>query len=380
MYLNAQHLLLDSPQPPVGGPLSTATPSFNRFSNLIGAQRGRNLNSLNLITLPKTELHLHLEGATPADVLLDLIHKYVGPEDIPDLDKLATRLIYTDFSHFLDTWRWMCRFVREAEDFTRIAEGVARQLKEQNVRYAECHFSPPDFLSQGLSISEIAMAVRAGLDTVGEPQVALIFDLCRQYGPEQGRRWLAEVVEIADEAGIVGVGLGGPEHLAPAGPYSVVFRQAENHGLRRVAHAGEAAGPESIWDALRSLGAERIGHATNAFIDYDLMCHLRDMAIPVEVCLTSNVCTGVVASIEEHPVRKFFEFGIPITLSSDDPTFFGTQIITEYQLLRDRFGFSDDELARVARTGFEAAFMTSQTRSAMLREFDDYYAKTQEQP
>jgi adenosine deaminase len=333
------------------------------------------VKSLNIATLPKSELHLHLEGAIPPDVLLDLIHKYGGEDQSLDSEQLAARLTYTNFSHFLDTWRWMCRFVREPEDFTRIAEGVAKQLRTQNVVYAECHFSPPDFLGHGLTISEIAAAVRAGLDRVREPQVALIIDLCRQYGPEQGRRWLAEVIEIAKDTGIIGIGLGGPEHLNPAGPYAEVFRTAEAHGLRRVAHAGEAAGPESIWVALQELNVERIGHGTNAYLDYDLMKYLRDRAIPVEVCPTSNVCTGVVASIEQHPVRQLFEFGIPITLSSDDPTFFGTDLVSEYELLREKFGFTDDELTQVARIGFEAAFMPPETKALMLNDFDDYRAK-----
>jgi adenosine deaminase len=310
-------------------------------------------------------------------VLLELIHKYEGPNEIANLSHLAARLTYRDFPHFLDTWRWMCGFVREAADFTRIAQGVAKQLRAQNVLYAECHFSPPDFFRHGLTISEIAMAVREGLDSVAEPKVALIFDLCRQYGPAHGLRCLAEVIEIADAAGIVGVGLGGPEHLASAAPYAEVFQVAGAHGLRRVAHAGEAAGPESIWAALEVLGAERIGHGTNAVLDHDLMCHLRDNSIPLEVCPTSNVCTGVVPTLEQHPVRQLFDFGIPITLSSDDPTFFGTDTTGEYQLLRDRFGFSDDELARIARTGFEVSFTSSQTRTSLLSEFDEHHTKTQ---
>jgi aminodeoxyfutalosine deaminase len=335
------------------------------------------LKRLNLEILPKTELHLHLEGAIPPDVLVELIHKYGGAADIPDVRSLTNRLKYRDFPHFLDTWRWMCGFVREAADFTRIAHGVASALAKQNVRYAELHFSPPDFLCHGLSIASIATAVRAGLDAAQEPEAALIIDLCRQYGPEQARRWLNEVTEVADEARIVGIGLGGPEHLAPAGPYAEVFRMAKSRGLRRVAHAGEAAGPESIWAALIGLGAERIGHGTNAIMDSGLMCHLRDSGTPVEVCITSNVCTGVVRTVEDHPVRSMFDFGVRLTLSSDDPTFFGTDILSEYQLLRDRFGFQDADLARIARTGFEVAFVSNERRATMLREFDEFCTREQ---
>lgn len=335
------------------------------------------MKRLNLRTLPKTELHLHLEGAIPAAVLLDLIRKYDGASETPDVARLAERLIYRDFPHFLDTWRWMCGFVRENADFTLISYEVAKGLAEKNVRYAELHFSPPDFLQHGMNISSIAKAVRAGLDAAGEPEVALIIDLCRQYGPEKGLRWLAEVVEIAEEVGIVGIGLGGPEHLSPAEQYAEVFRVAENHGLRRVAHAGEAAGPESIWAALNALGAERIGHGTTAVMDQHLMRHLRATGIPIEVCPKSNVCTGVVERIEHHPVRQLFDFGVGITLSSDDPTFFGTDIVSEYQLLRDALQFSDADLARIARNGFEMAFISPERRVELLRDFDQWHADQQ---
>jgi adenosine deaminase len=271
----------------------------------------------------------------------------------------------------------MCRFIREEEDFTRLSYGVAKSLAAQNVRYAELHFSPPDFLTHGLSISGIARAVRAGLAAAGEPEVALIIDLCRQYGPAKGRQWLAEVIEVAAETGIIGIGLGGPEHLAPAQPYVEVFRHAKRHGLHRVAHAGEAAGPESIWAALTALGAERIGHGIMAIMDHNLIHYLRDTAIPLEVCPTSNVCTGVVPTIEQHPVRQLFDAGVRLTLSSDDPTFFGTDIAAEYRLLREQFGFSDDELLRVARNGFEVAFVSEERRAALLREFDEWAANEQ---
>jgi adenosine deaminase len=319
-------------------------------------------------------LHLHLEGAIPADVLLELIRKYDGTSDTPDMARLAERLVYRDFPHFLDTWKWMCSFVREEADFTLIASEVAKELAAQNVRYAELHFSPPDFLHHGMTISSIAKAVRAGLAVVGEPEVSLIIDLCRQYGPEKGRTWLAEVVEVARETGIVGIGLGGPEHLSPAGPYAEVFRAAKNYGLHTVAHAGEAAGPESIWAALNALGAERIGHGTRAVMDPELMVHLRETGVPVEVCPKSNVCTGVIDRVENHPVRQLFDFGIRITLSSDDPTFFETDIVSEYQLLRDRLQFTDSDLARIARHGFEVAFLSSERRAAFLRDFDEWYA------
>jgi adenosine deaminase len=328
---------------------------------------------IDLQALPKTELHLHLEGAIPSHVLLELIHKYEGRTNTPSLDELSQRLIYRDFPHFLHTWRWMTGFLREYEDFSWIAQGVACDLADQGVRYAEIYFSPPDFLHHGLELGRIAMAVRSGISACNRPiKIRLIVDLCRQYGPELGNQWLDETLEVAAEADIVGVGLGGPEHLAPPEPYADVYSRAADSGLRRVAHAGEAASSESVWGALRALGVERIGHGIRAIEDPDLIGRLRDTGTPLEVCPTSNVCTGVVPSLEAHPIRELFDAEVRVTISSDDPTFFGSNIIGEYSKLRHCFGFSDEEIIRTARVGFESAFAPDEERAAYLAELNDF--------
>ena len=215
-----------------------------------------------------------------------------------------------------------------------------------------------------------------GIDAAHAPiRIQLIVDLCRQYGPELGARWLEETAEVANEAGIVGVGLGGPEHLAPPEPYAPVYRRAAELGLRRVAHAGEAASAESVWGAIHALGVERIGHGTRSVEDPKLVAYLRDRQIPVEVCLTSNVRTGVIQRMEAHPIRQLFEAGVRITLSSDDPTFFGSDIVGEYTLLRDLFGFSDQEIVQIARNGFEAAFLSSEHKTALLYDLDTWSSR-----
>ena len=327
---------------------------------------------MDLNTLPKTELHLHLEGAIPAPTLLELIHKYGGATKVSTLSDLRERLSYRDFPHFLDVWRWMTLHVREYDDFRTIARDVARELAAQGVLYAEVFFSPADFARHGLELQRIATAIRTGLDEAGpEPRVRLIVDLCRQYGPELGARWLEETAEVAREADIVGIGLGGPEHEVPPEVYAAVYRRAADLGLRRVAHAGEAASTESIWSAIKTLGAERIGHGTCAVDDPDLVAYLRSTALPVEVCVTSNVRTGVVARPEDHPIRRMFDAGVRVTVSSDDPTFFDTHIVEEYAVLRDALHFSPKELLHVARTGFEVAFVTEDERAGLLGRFDE---------
>jgi adenosine deaminase len=331
---------------------------------------------MDLAGLPKTELHVHLEGAIPHQTLLKLIHKYGDRRIVPDLQTLKNKLKFRTFSQFVDAWIWKNNYLREYEDFRLAAKTLSGELAAKGVRYAEVSCSPGDFQRHGLHLQLLAKAIRAGLeDAVTETnnssaiEVNLIVDLGRDCGPTLGARWLEETAEIARETGIVAVGLGGPELEFPPEPYGPVFRRAEELGLHRVAHAGEAAGVSSIWGAVKTLGVERIGHGTS-FEDPALVQYLCRERIPLEICLTSNVCTGIVDTLESHPFLGYFQSGIPITLSSDDPAMFDTDIVAEYEKARIEFGLSDLDLVRIARTGFEVAFLPEADRAKLLKEFD----------
>jgi adenosine deaminase len=332
---------------------------------------------MDITNIPKTELHLHLEGAIPHETLLALVHKYGDGKIVPDLGTLKNRLKYREFGQFVEAWIWKNNYLREYEDFRLIARSLPRELATKGIRYAEVSFSPGDFQRQGLHLQPLAKAIRAGLDEASRDgnnglQIAinLIVDLVRDCGPTLGARWLDETAEIARETGIVAIGLGGPELEFPPEPYARVFRRAEALGLHRVAHAGEAAGASSIWGALKSLGVERIGHGTRSFEDPALVEYLYRKRIPLEVCLTSNVYTGVVNTLRSHPFLSYFQSGIPITFSTDDPAMFDTDIVAEYEKARTEFRLTDTELLRIARTGFEVAFLTEETRAVFLKEFD----------
>jgi adenosine deaminase/aminodeoxyfutalosine deaminase len=155
--------------------------------------------------------------------------------------------------------------------------------------------------------------------------------------------------------GVVALGIGGSEERGPASWFQDVFAFAGNAGLHLHAHAGESMGPESIWDAL-AIGAERIGHGIAALRDPALMRHLRERDIPLEICITSNLVTGVVQRIEDHPVRRLFDAGVPIVLNSDDPAMFRCSLSTEYRLAAVKFGFTEAELRRIAENAFRYAF------------------------
>jgi adenosine deaminase len=306
--------------------------------------------------VPKVELHLHLEGAIPYAALWDLVQKYGGAADLPELEALKKKFVFRDFPHFIEMWIWKNQFLREYEDFTFIAEAVARDLSRQNIRYVEAFYSPPDFARHGLRVQPLTTAIRTGLARVPEIEVALITDFVRDFGPEAATRILAEVSEVRDQ-GIIGVGIGGSEQLYPPEPFADVYAQARALGLHTTAHAGEAAGAESIWGAIRALHAERIGHGTRAEEDPALLDYLAAHTIPLEMCPLSNVRTGVVQSLCEHPVRRYFERGILVTINTDDPWMFGNTLAEEFTLLEQKLGFSRDDIRTLILNGIRASWL-----------------------
>ncbi|MFZ5917775.1 MAG: adenosine deaminase [Chloroflexota bacterium] len=318
--------------------------------------------------VPKVELHLHLEGAIPLDALWSLVCQYGGDPTVPDRAALARRFRYRDFPHFIEIWNWKNNFLRRYEDFTFIAEAVARDLAAQNVRYAEVFFSPADFTRHGLQTQRLAQAIRAGLERVPQIEAALVADLVRDTGPARAADTLQQVFEVRDQ-GIVGVGIGGSEQAFPPQPFAPVYEQARRLGFRTSAHAGEAAGPESVWGAIRALRVDRIGHGSRAIEDPALLDHLAGHQIPIEMCPLSNVCTGVVPAIEAHPIRRFFERGIPVTVNTDDPKMFGNSLAEEYRLLESRLGFSRDEIQTLILEGIRSSWLPEDRKKLMVEAF-----------
>jgi adenosine deaminase len=316
--------------------------------------------------VPKVELHLHLEGAIPQEALWQLIQKYGGGPAVPNIEALQRRFQYRDFPHFIETWVWKNQFLREYEDFTFIAEAVAKNLVRQNVRYVEMFYSPSDFFKHGLELQKLTEAIHTGLSRVKQVETALILDFCRDNGPENAARNLDAVKEVK-QLGVIGIGIGGSEQKYPPEPFAGVYEKARQLGFHTGAHAGEAAGPESIWGTIRSLKVERIGHGTRAIEDESLMRYLAEKQIPLECCPLSNVRTGVVKSIEAHPVKKFFEAGLLVTVNTDDPAMFGNSLAQEYQMLEERLGFSRDVVRKVILNGIKASW-SSTGRKKLLQE------------
>ncbi len=283
---------------------------------------------------PKVELHLHLEGAIPLPARWELVDGYGDPE-VRTLHDLAARFEYRDFPHFIEVWTWMTGFIRTDRDFIAAAQAVARTLVEQNVVYAEASISPSDFARHGLTVGEIATAVRSGLDRVNAVEVGLIVDLVRHTGPERCMSTLEQVIEVADEAGVVGITIGGLEQQFPAELFADVYHRADVAGLGLTAHAGEAAGPGSVWSALNDLGVSRVGHGVRSVEDPSLVAYLVEHQIPLEMCPTSNLRTGVVESWDRHPVVELIERGARVTINSDDPVFFDCSVAGDMRKVAD---------------------------------------------
>jgi adenosine deaminase/aminodeoxyfutalosine deaminase len=198
--------------------------------------------------------------------------------------------------------------------------------------------------------------------------VLWIFDAVRHFGPEAARQVVERAVQFKDQ-NVVGIGIGGDERQAGPELFLDSYRCAAEHGLRLTAHAGETTGPESIWGAL-NLKVERIGHGLNAWHDRELMAELVERQIPIEICLTSNLETNCCQSIEEHPLKKYFDSGVMVTLNTDDPAMFHTSLNREYMLAQQVFGFSDEQLREIARNGFEASFLPAQKKIEFLNRLD----------
>ena len=324
--------------------------------------------------MPKTEIHLHLEGAIPIGTLWELIEEHGGDASITSERELRSWFTYRDFRHFLDVWTWMTGFLRSPRDFELVAEAVARRLVDQNILYVEAFFSPSDFGRHGLLPQQIALAIRRGLARVDGVDVALIADLVRDRGPGGTAETLRAVEEVAREAGIIGIGIGGSEAAYPPGQFASVYRRARAAGLRVTAHAGENDGPAGVWGAIRDLEVERIGHGIRSVEDPALVAYLVDEQLPLEVCPTSNLRTGVVTAWEQHPARVLIDAGAHVTINTDDPAMFGVDLAEEYRNLQDHFGLDDDAVRRIALAGIEATWADEATRQRLTAAIEGWWA------
>jgi adenosine deaminase len=328
------------------------------------------------LKIPKVELHLHLEGAIPLPTLLGFIRRAGTEPDVRTVDELRARLAYPDFQGFLDTWVWKNTFITEVEDFRVMAYEVLRDIGTENIPYVEMHYSPGDYRDRGFTVAGVTEAVLAGAararDDVGV-RCALILDLLWGATVAEAWVWMEEATPYLGR-GVVAVGMGGCEGKSPARAYAELFGEARRRGFRLTAHAGEALGPESVRAVIDELDVERIGHGVRASEDPALVELLRERRIPLEVCVTSNVKTGVYPSAAAHPVRSLVEAGVTVTVNSDDPTMFHTTLSDEYALLARDLGFAPADLRALSLNGVEASFLPEEEKAALRATFEEEWA------
>lgn len=291
------------------------------------------------------ELHIHLEGSVTPGIVCEL-----NPEIT--LEEARSMYEFDDFRGFIRTYVWVNQQLDRPARYAQVLRRLLHEYQRQNVVYAEVNLSVGVILWKEQDFEGIFEA----LDEVAEAspvRVRWIFDAVRQFGAEAAAR-VAELAISKRNRGVVGFGFGGDESRGPAEWFAEVCAAARNSGVAILPHAGETVGPESIWAAL-DCGARRIGHGIRAIDDPILVRHLAARQIPLEISITSNLCTGSVGSLAEHPIRKLFDAGVPLTLNTDDPGLFNTSLESEYRLARDVFGFTAAELELVSANAFRFA-------------------------
>ena len=327
--------------------------------------------------LPKAELHVHHVGSASPRIVAELAARHEGDTPVPaDPAALADFFAFRDFAHFVEIYLSVVDLIRDDEDVRMLTYEIARELARGQVRYAELTVTPYSHVRRGIPAPAFCAAIedaRAGAAAELGVDLRWCFDIPGEAGLPAAEETLRIALDQRPD-GLISFGLGGPEVGVPRAPFKPYFDKARAAGLHSVPHAGETTGPETVWDALRDLGAERIGHGISAARDPRLMAYLAEHKIPLEVCPTSNVRTRAVGTIEDHPLPVLVAAGVPVTINSDDPPMFGTTIEQEYAVAARLLDLDEAGVADLARAAVHASFRPAGGRSALLAEIDAYAA------
>ena len=327
--------------------------------------------------LPKAELHVHHVGSASMRTVAELAERHAGTTTVPtDPEALARFFTFTDFAHFIEVYLSVVDLLRTPEDLWTLTYDVARDLAEQNVRYVELTCTPYTSIAVGISAEAYCEALedaRRRAESDFGLTMRWCFDIPGESGVPSADITLDTALRLQPD-GLVSFGLGGPEIGVPRPQFAPHFQKAIAAGLHSVPHAGESTGPETIWDSLTHLGAERIGHGIAAAQDPALMAHLAEHGITLEVCPTSNVCTRSVPSLAEHPLPVLVAAGVPVTINSDDPPMFSTTLNHEYEVAAELLGLDDQGVADLARASVRSSFADAATKATILSEIDAYTA------
>ena len=326
--------------------------------------------------LPKAEIHVHHVGSASPRIVSELAARHPGT--VPsDLDALREFYTFRDFAHFVEVYLAVVDLIKEPEDVRLLTYEVAREMAAQNIRYAEMTLTPYTSVLAGVPIEAYVEAVEDAR-TAAERELGIrlrwVFDIPGEFGLPAAEATATYALRNAPES-LIGFGLGGPEIGVDRPQFKPVFDRARAAGLHSVPHAGETTGPQTIWDALDDLGAERIGHGTSAVQDERLVAHLADHQIPLEVCPTSNIATRAVDVLENHPIKQMHDAGVLVTVNSDDPPMFNTTLNREYEIAADLLDLGPAGVADLAKNAVRASFMPAADKAALSAEIDAYTAE-----
>ncbi len=322
--------------------------------------------------LPKAELHVHHVGSASPRIVAELAARHPDSPVPTDPEALADFFTFRDFAHFIEVYLSVVDLIRDAEDVRLLTYEVARDMARQNIRYAELTVTPYSSTRRGIPDVAFVEAIEDARKAA-ESELGVVLRWCFDIPGEAGLEAAEETTRIACDLkpdGLVSFGLGGPEIGVPRGQFKPYFDRAVAAGLHSVPHAGETTGPQTIWDALTELRAERIGHGTSATRDPRLL-------IPLEVCPTSNLATRAVTDLDRHPVREMVSAGVLVTINSDDPPMFGTDLNTEYGVAARLLELDAPGVAALAKNAVEASFMDTAGKAALRAEIDAYTAAWQ---
>ena len=328
--------------------------------------------------VPKAELHVHLEGSIQPATLLKLAQQNNVKLPVQTVEDLQDWFTFRDFDHFIEIYFEISRCLKTSDDYELIAYEFGAQMARQNVRYAEVTFSPSthqfslgipfDVFFSGLTKGRLRAQKEFGVE------IRWVFDIVRDIPDLLLNRRRAEyTLAVAEEGmhdGVVALGLGGGEVGNPPERYAKWFEKALEGGLHSAPHAGETVGPESVWGAIRVLGAERLGHGVRSIEDSELIDYLVERRIPLEICPTSNIRLGIYPDLAVHPIRRLYEAGVPVTINSDDPPLFNTTLNGEAKLLFAPFDFEINTINEILLNGIRYSFMPvdeRQTLEALFR-------------
>jgi aminodeoxyfutalosine deaminase len=315
----------------------------------------------------KADLHVHLVGSAAPQTVAALAAAHPGRRVPSDADQLTAFFAFQDFVHFIDVYTAVSGLIRTPEDVVTLVAGLAADMRAQGTAYAEVTVTPMTHLIAGIEAGELAQALDAGAAAARADGVELawVYDISGGDGREGAQRTLDAALSHPPAA-LIGFGLGGPEAGIRRASFRDEFAIARAAGLHSLPHAGESVGAGEVWAAIDELGAERIGHGIAAAGDPALLDRLREERITLEVCPSSNVATGVVPSLAEHPLPRLLDAGVPVVLGSDDPPMFNTTLLEEYRRVRDYFGLTAHQLRALARASIEASFAPPALKQRLL--------------